>query len=290
MSLRADFNQAAEDRIQRIVDRLKKTPEGEAVVDFIKHNNVVFEIAEAPSNWAASTATIIGIKNGVYEYKDPMVVLKENLTDDNFVQAIVHEIGHLNQHLQKVGNPDRILTKEEYILFYRVAEAEAQAWATEVAWSLKEAGDPGPWQAAKNVGYHEICDAYEMAVKNDPTAVADGRARRIAFDTWFEDEGRLAYYNKATTDDMIPFLEHGREKIFTTHGMSEGKLDDSWIKKIENCSSPTPYLHHPGFRDTLKDEFYRRSTDTRAPDIVKLPAGPDAPPVKPSAFARGPFV
>ena len=192
MSLREDFNEAAENRIQGILDRLKKAPEGAAVVEFIKQNNIVFSLEEDQDNYASSTAIIIGIKDGIYTYKNPLVILRESLSDDNLTQAIVHEVGHLKQHLQGVGNPDRILSEDQYILFYRAAEADAQAWATQVAWGLKQAGDEAPWKAAKDVGYADICDAYEKAVLFDPSSATDGRARREAFDAWFARDSRLA--------------------------------------------------------------------------------------------------
>ena len=288
MSLREDFNEAAENRIQTILDRLKKAPEGAAVVDFIKQNNIVFSLEEDKDNYASSTAIIIAIKDGIYEYKNPLVILRESLSDDNLAQAIVHEVGHLRQHLGKVGNPDRILSQDQYILFYRAAEADAQAWATQVAWALKQQGDAGPWQAAKDVGYADICDAYEKTVMEDPSSASDGRARREAFDAWFAKDSRLAGYNRSTADRMISFLEKGRE-IFKSHGMEQKPLDATWLKKLESCT-PDMYLHLDGYRDPLTDPFYSRDTHTRpAPEPAPDPSKGLLPPPPPPKYARGPF-
>jgi hypothetical protein len=214
---------------------------------------------------------------GVYSYKDPVIILKKSLSDDNLLQAIVHESQHLRQHLSGTGNPDRILTMDEYILFYRAAEADAQAACTLVTWKLKEAGDAGPWKMAGEVGYQDICDAFEKLATNDPAAVNDGRAQRAAFDAWFENPARLASYNRATADFMVPFLEKGRD-IFKNHGMTEGRLDVSWLKKL-NAASSTPYLLQGDAKDILGDAHYSRDTDKRPPE-KKKPANDALPPSK----------
>ncbi|MCC7037568.1 MAG: hypothetical protein IT560_09725 [Alphaproteobacteria bacterium] len=135
-------------RIEAIKARIAGVPEGDSVVTFLNQNNVTIELLDDPVNWAASTLTITTVRDGEYFYQNPKILLKRGLTDDNLLQAIVHETGHLNQHLSKVGNPDRILSEKEYILFYRAAEADAQALCTEVTWALKQQGDAGPWNAA----------------------------------------------------------------------------------------------------------------------------------------------
>jgi hypothetical protein len=204
------------------------------------------------------------VQDGLYSYDKPKIILKKDLTDDNLLQAIIHETGHLNQHFSHVGNPDRILSQEQYILFYRASEADAQALTAEVTWALKQAGDAGPWEATRFVGYGDICDAYEKAVTEDPSAAGDGRAKRAAFDAWFGKPDRLAGYNASTVDHMIPSLEWGRKEIFKNHGLVEKPLDDSWLKKID-AASPAPYMHLEGFKNVLTDPWYSRETDTRPP-------------------------
>lgn len=285
MALTDDFKPAADDRVGNIMTRLSKVPEGAAVVKFLKDNAVKIELYDDPYNWAASTATITAIKDGVYSYKDPMIILKKGLTDDNLVQAIVHETGHLMQHYAGVGNPDRILSTEQYILFYRAAEAHAQALTTAVAWAMKETGDTGPWEAAKFVGYGDITDAYEKAVTEDPAALKNGHALRVAFDAWFGKPERLAGYNAATVDNMIPFLEKGRKEIFKESGLVEKALDATWPQKLDGCDCGK-YLHLEGFKDLLTDPWYARDTDTRPPrktpantnDAKTDAAKPPAPP------------
>lgn len=284
--MKDDFNTAADDRVRRLFDRLSRAPEGEAVVAFLKAAGVRIELQENPYNWAASTLTITKIENGLYSYEKPVIILKESLSDDNLLQAIVHEAGHLNQHLSRTGNPDRILSEEQCILFYRVAEADAQALAAETAWALKQAGDPGPWEAAKFVGYGDICDAYEKAVTEDPSAVSGGRAKRAAFDAWFGNPERLAGYNQATVEGMIPFLEKGRE-IFKGHGLAEKPLDGGWLAKLD-AAAIRPYLRLAGFRDILADPWYARDTHTRpAPKPDVAPNAANGNPPNPPALKAG---
>lgn len=264
--MKDDFNSSADDRIGRLFDRLSKVPEGEDIVTFLKFNNVKIELWPNPYNWAASTLTITSIKDGVYHYKDPVIILREDLSDENLLQAIVHETGHINQHLSGIGNPDRVLTEREYILFYRAAEAAAQALATEITWKLKQAGDDGPWEATKFVGYHDICDAYEKAVTTDPSSATDGRARRAAFDAWFDNAERLATYNRSTVEGMIPSLANGRDNIFKDHGLVEKPLDNTWVQKLDDAMGPPSSLQLSGLRDLLFDPHYARDTHTRPAD------------------------
>ncbi len=273
--MQEEFNGSSGARIAGILARLSKAPEGREVVDFLKNSGVKIELQDDPINWAASTLTIIDVKDGVYSYKDPVIILKKDLPDDNMLQAIIHESQHLRQHLSGVGNPDRILTPEQYILFYRASEADAQAACTLVTWKLKRAGDDGPWQEAGRVGYQDICNAFEKIVGEDPSSLDDGRAKRAAFDAWFDNPARLAGYNKATIDHMIPFLQAGRA-IFKDHGMPEAPLDAGWPQKL-HAASPAPYLLQDGARDLLSDGFYIRDLDKRPPEAKKAK---DLPPPK----------
>ncbi|MEZ0225294.1 MAG: DUF6782 family putative metallopeptidase [Alphaproteobacteria bacterium] len=277
--MQEEFNASSADRVKSILDRLSKVPEGRAVVDFLKNNAVKIDLQDDPENWAASTLTITDVVNGVYAYKNPVIILKKSLSDDNLLQAIVHESQHLRQHLSGTGNPDRILSQEEYILFYRASEADAQAACTFLTWKLKETGDAGPWKMAGKVGYQDICDAFEKIATADPESLNDGRAQRAAFDAWFENTGRLKDYNKATIDSMIPFLEEGRD-IFKKHGMTQGALDESWLKKL-HVVSPSPYLVQDAGKNILTDAHYSRDMDKRPPEKKKKPPANDSgPPAK----------
>jgi hypothetical protein len=269
-----EFNSSSADRVKSILDRLAKVPEGREVMDFLKNNAVKIDLQDEPENWAASTLIITGVVNGVYSYKNPVIILKKDLSDDNLLQAIIHESQHIRQHLSGVGNPDRILSEEQYILFYRAAEADAQAACTHICWKLKMAGDEGPWKEAGKVGYQDICNAFEMMATTDPESLNDGRARRAAFDTWFDNDTRLASYNKATAVHMIPFLAEGRN-IFKNHGLAEGVLDDSWIRKLHDIS-PQPYLVIDNGRDLLTDSFFSHDTHTRPPEPKKKAPANDA--------------
>ncbi|MEZ0259700.1 MAG: DUF6782 family putative metallopeptidase [Alphaproteobacteria bacterium] len=277
--LKEEFNNSSADRIEGLLARLEKVPEGKAVVDFLRANKVEIKLKKDPANWAASTLTITGIKDGLYQYKDPVIILKKSLSDDNLLQAIVHESQHLKQHLSGVGNPDRVLSEKEYILFYRAAEADAQALCTHVTWKLKEAGDAGPWEAAKFVGYADICDAYEKVVTDGPD---DTKALRTAFDAWFDKPERLAGYNKSTVDSMIPFLKKGREEVFKDHGLTEKPLDATWLDKLDKAAH-SPYLLAHAERDLLTEEHFIRDTHTRPPEKKKAPANENRRPDIPGA-------
>jgi len=137
-------------RLETILDRLAKVPEGGEVVDYLKAQNVDIQLKKQTHNHAAAASTLLitGVEKGVYSYENPKIIIQAELSDDNILQALVHEAQHIRQHLSGVGNPDRILDEAETVLFYRLQEADAQAAATQVAWRLKQAGDPAPWEAA----------------------------------------------------------------------------------------------------------------------------------------------
>ncbi|MDI1228875.1 MAG: hypothetical protein PSY14_14440 [bacterium] len=270
MPLKEEFNEFSADRDQTRIDgimaRLSKVPDGEAIVTFIRHNNVRIELSDNPIHLAASGLIIKNIKDGVWEYDKPAIFLKRSLNDDNLLQAIVHEVGHLNQHLSKVGNPDRILSETETILFYRAAEADAQALATEVTWALKMAGDGKPWNETCKVGYKDICDAYQAKVTSDPASIGDGSAKRVAFDTWFGNRARVAGYNESSVNDMIPWLNRVRG-VFKNSNMQEKPLDAGWVSRLDSVS-PKPYLNTAGARSLLTDALYRGDTATRKADFA----------------------
>jgi hypothetical protein len=249
-------------RLDGILKRLSLVPEGREVADFLKAHNVRIHLKDAAASRAAATLLITGIENGVYSYKDPEVILEAGLSDDNIMQALVHEAQHIRQHLCGVGNPDRILDEADSILFYRMQEADAQAAATDVAFRLKQAGDGAAWQAAKDVGYEDMCEAFEKAVRADPFALEDGRAKRAAFDAWFDKDARLAHYNRHTVDEMIPFLARGRNEVFKDHGMVDAPLDEDWIDRFHGIC-PKPYLLQPGAPDVLAAPVYRRDMQLR---------------------------
>lgn len=271
LAVKEEFNNSSEARVARLLATLDAVPAGQHIAEFIRAHQVAIRLEENPVNWAASTATITGIKDGLYSYKDPVIIFKASLSDDNILQAIVHETQHLRQHFGHAGNPDHVLSEEEYILFYRAAEADAQATCTDVAWQLKEAGLPGAWDAARYVGYGDISDAYKKAVEANPDAAANGDAKRAAFNAWFDDPHRLAGYNEAIVDWMIPFLAKGRE-IFKGHNMTEGRLDATWLQRL-NDISPEPYLAAFGAAP-LQDPRYRKDLGTRPPAATPAPARP----------------
>ncbi len=131
MPLKEEFNEFSADhrqlRIDGILARLAECRRVK-VLTFINHNNVRIELSDNPIHLAASGLVINNIKDGVWEYDKPAIFLKRSLNDDNLLQAIVHEVGHLNQHLCKVSSPDRILSETETILFYRAAKPMRRRW------------------------------------------------------------------------------------------------------------------------------------------------------------------
>ena len=110
-------------------------------------------------------------------------------TQGSLTVMMAHELQHLRQTQAGLRSSfqGKLRTPEEAIRYERVMEADAEATATEVAYKLKVAGQPESWEALQR-GFtmgSEISTAYEKMAMEDPASVADGRAKRAAFDTWF---------------------------------------------------------------------------------------------------------
>ncbi len=77
---------------------------------------------------------------------------------------------------------EKIPAPLETLWYDRLIEADAEATATDIAYKLKDAGKPEAWDAMQKMPYTGAAKAYEAAVLKNPNAVADGTAKRAAFD------------------------------------------------------------------------------------------------------------
>lgn len=268
-------------RQERLYARISATPEGHDAVAFLKQKDVDiwFKPPKAPQQSqqtqpqqkeeekgceVSSFVTIDRLEGGVYYYAGGFIEANPNRSDANLTQAIFHETQHLRQHFAGLGNPDRILTDEDEKIFRQIQEADAQATAVEDCFRLFLLGDDIPFRKAGEVGYQEMCRAYLRAYEEDQNSIYDGRAKRAAFDAWFETDAHMVYYNRNTEELQIPFLEKMRE-LYPAHGLKEGPLESSWVDKIGGLSAVN-YFILPGYPGVL--DFVRR----RNAEVFATPA------------------
>lgn len=245
----------AKARLARIYKRLMAIPEGKAVVDFIKDNDIEVKIDDQHAGNAGSLFTIKSIKNATYEYGQNGIVLSAHSSDDVLLQALAHETQHMRHHAAGVGNPQVDPPLSDHCWLRRVQEADAQAACIDLCYRLKQAGDDGPWQATQDIGYKQSAAAFEKAVKDDPKSLDDGHARRAAFDAWFTEPGMKDYYDADTIRTQIPFFNL-LKKNNPGHGLKNLPLGAGWLQKIGDVSP----VNHLKLKDakSLRDPIYTK--------------------------------
>jgi len=124
-----------------------------------------------------------------------------------------HELGHVLQDYT-FGEGDGFMqldtttSLQDRMLAVRHMEAAAVACSIQVAWDVRQAGDDSLWSIAlKTPGETSAALAFGRMANADPAAVADGRARRAAHDSWFNNHGRMAAYDEASVERFKRELE-----------------------------------------------------------------------------------
>jgi len=236
-------------RCDDILARLASVSEGYDMVTFLNDKKIEICFEKDALFEAASSLTIDRIEDGKYIYVATKIILNESLHDDNIAQALIHEAQHMRHHLNDLGNPDLLLSLEDHQLFRAIQEADAQATAIDVTFKLKLAGDTGPYEKTAEIGYDEMCRAYEAAYEADPQSICDGRAKRAAFDAWFGKPSRVAHYDYDTENLHEKVIEN-LCRTSKTHGLSAGALEQDWVERI-GALSDVNYLNLPGQTDPL---------------------------------------
>ncbi|TNE32235.1 MAG: hypothetical protein EP349_02145 [Alphaproteobacteria bacterium] len=255
-------------RCDDILARLATVSEGYDMVTFLNDHKIEICFEKDALFEAASSLTIDRIENGKFIYVEAKIILNESLHDDNIAQALVHEAQHMRHHMNDLGNPNRLLSLEDHQLFRAMQEADAQATAIDVTFKLKLAGDGGPYEKTAEIGYDDMCRAYEAAYEADPQSIYDGRAKRAAFDVWFTKPSRVRHYDSDTENLHEKVIENLCAES-ENHGMEDGLLKKKWAKKIGTLSGVN-YLDLPGQTDPL--ETARAALVETRKEVAKIAA------------------
>lgn len=237
-------------RIDDILARLASVSEGYEIVTFLNDQKIEICFEENTLAAASSSLVIDRIEEGKYIYAGRKIILGNGLDDDNIAQALVHEAQHMRHHMNDLGNPDMLLSLEDHKLFRAVQEVDAQAAAIDVTFKMKLAGDTGPYEKTAEIGYEDMCRAYEAAYEADPQSIYDGRAKRAAFEAWFTKASRVEHYDRDTENLHEKVIENLCAKS-KSHGLSAGALESDWVKRI-GALSGVNYLNLPGQSDPLE--------------------------------------
>lgn len=147
-------------------------------------------------------------EQGYYEPKTNRIVLNSDLDQDFQLAILIHEIRHLEQFGR--GYCPTIADRlTDYIRARLALEADASAIGVYIAWTLREGGDPGPWDSLATWPTHDDLVsrfASEIAAGADEVA-----ATSATFAQWYQRADRREIYTFAICSNYLDALD--REKV-----------------------------------------------------------------------------
>ena len=141
---------------------------------------------------------------GTYDAEDNQITVSATLSPDKRVAVLLHEIRHLDQNLRGIC-PAPTLTMRANARAMFALEADAMAIAHLVAWSSRETGTPGIFEALRTAPETEdIAAAFEAAMTEtrDPAL-----ATAAAFDAWYASDVRRERYYISTCMAYLDRME-----------------------------------------------------------------------------------
>lgn len=167
-----------------------------------------------------------------FEPKTNRIVLNATLGQDFQLAILIHEVRHLDQ-FGRGSCPSISYRLTEYIRARLALEADASAVGIYVAWSLRESGEPGPWNMLATWPTHEDLVARfarEMAAGGNEVA-----ATSATFAQWFERADRREIYTFAICSNYLDALD--REKV----NSGGDNLPDDYAAKLCLLPDGRPY-------------------------------------------------
>ena len=147
-------------------------------------------------------------EQGYFEPASNRIVLRAGLDPDFQLAILIHEVRHLEQFGRDVC-PTTALNLSDYVRLRLALEADAAAVGVYVAWTLKEAGRPGPLAQLATWPTHDDLVARfadEIAAGRDEAA-----ATAATYAQWFADKDRRAMYAYAICANYLDALD--RQKV-----------------------------------------------------------------------------
>jgi hypothetical protein len=291
-------------QMERTLDTLSKVPEGADLVAKAKETRT--RIASNFGRLGAGYSKGFFVTPDIYDDTRPSVQIQGFSDKSMRAGLMIHELQHLNQDKAGVLEIQLDISPVERVWYDRVTEADAHATAVDIAFKLKMIGEEGGWDYLRSkhdtLSGGSIAAAYEAAAEKDPDSIYDGRAKREAYDAWFEaempsgvKEDLSVNYNSQGVrkagigvDNM---LNSGRDKNFAP-------LLRQDIEKLGDLS-PVNYMKLPGYRP-IDDPSYRKANWSAYQagylsaqqqkyqtemDRIKAKDDPAEAPVKPAAKA-----
>ena len=147
-------------------------------------------------------------EQGYFEPKTNRIVLNGDLDQSFQLAILIHEIRHLEQ-FDRGYCPTIADRMTDYIRARLALEADASAIGVYVAWKLRQAGDPGPWDMLADWPTHgDLITRFGSEISAGADEVA---ATSATFAQWYELDDRREIYTFAICSNYLDALD--REKV-----------------------------------------------------------------------------
>lgn len=147
-----------------------------------------------------------------------LVAVSSRLSRDQQWIILVHELRHLEQ-FSRGFCPSNDLSMGENARAVFAMEADAQAITTLVAWTVRDAGDGGPWRAlAAWPEYGDIAQRLDAVMRGSGET---SRAVAAAFGQWYASDDRVTHYYYASCSDYLDRQEDSK-KLPSYNVLEEG--------------------------------------------------------------------
>jgi hypothetical protein len=242
------------DAIARDAMKLLSTiPEGRELVNSLHWGqHVQVELNRQPQNLSQ-----VNFDGGNFNIKSDGIAL-DYVHLPLMTVMMAHELEHMRQMNAHLLYPfhEKMPPPADRIFYNRAIEADASATATEVAWKLGQAGHPEVWEAQSKY-QPGISKAYQDAVAANPAAATDGRAKRAAYDAWYQEKDwqGIPYTQSYVMEEANALITPDIVKSMAKAGHPLAPVEKNDIAKLGTLSDAN-YLTLPGQRP-LDDPYYR---------------------------------
>ena len=251
-------------RVRLALEELSAVPEGAALADMVRAGMQVRLDNKLPSMGISLQGPVVG--EGPDRRALPGTVKVNGISNRGMLVALlVHEIHHQRQITSNLFQPyhqGKMPSPVEGLWYNRFVEADAHATAIDISWKLKQAGKPAAWNFVRYIDrLGPMAAKYEELAVKDPSSIADGRAKRAAFDRWFEPTPMkhsagmtVSQSYNAIGAGLAPDQETAED--WAKKGIRIEPMTTGDFAKLGSLSEVN-YLKIPGGRP-LDDLFYRR--------------------------------
>jgi len=243
---------------RRTLDIISKVPEGAEMVEAAKRNSTQFRL-----DFFRDGASFMPISNVVSAdgASPPQISYTGLATKGARIAMFLHELQHLMQYMAGIRDVEKGVSPVEHMWYNRAIEADAEATAVDIAYKLHLIGEKDAWhflRSKDSLSCSAMARAYEEAAQKDPDAIYDGRAKRAAYDTWYEARMRSKQTISAVYNGQGLRFADAWRKLFKGDipPLDPKVLGRADIEKLGALSSVN-YMTLPGYR-AVDDISYRK--------------------------------